>query len=362
MRLFTNKYTPGEYHDDPEHTVRLRRVANIYGDFKPILWVVGEVGILRNESGKALGFYYENQGKSSWDTFDWREDIPVEFFNHQLKDVDGGTPEELAALMSEYGMIFDSWPGAINEMALYSRTVNVRKWGTPSIEEIESQIEQLDTHVSSVFPSEGRRKTKALWKAEYRRLEEYAKKGWEGYRPRTFMVSIEEVRENIDLVFDMADLAKAASQSDTEDDIARIVDIARYDFFDTILDLDRMLNDLLHVFHPMVGFQYIVDGEEGKPTYYCDQQDIHEEDGSEPASLMNAIALQLRNFNINLGSARQCSECGEVFIVKQTKRPSKRPHSDSMFCCDKCKNRYAQRKHRESPGYKLSQSRKRRAK
>ena len=79
------------------------------------------------------------------------------------------------------------------------------------------------------------------------------------------------------------------------------------------------------------------------------------------ASLMNAIALQIRDFNIHLSDAHQCAECGEIFIVKQTDRATKRAHSDSKFCCDKCKNKNTQRRHRESAGYKQKQAKKKTA-
>lgn len=357
MRNYEPAYLDGGYpelKDEPE--VLVRRVANIYDDFKPVLWSIGEVEILRDESGNALGFYYNGKLRGKG----WRDDIPAEIFNHQIKDIDNASPEAKSAFMTEYGMIFDSWPGAIDEMAQYCKSVNIRKWGTLSIERLDALISQIDSYITAgPHTSQGRFQTRDLWKAEYERMKWYAENGWDDYEPRLFLVSCEEVQENIDIVFNLVDLAKAAAQSEIEREVAELAGIERCDFFDEILYLDQVLNGLLHVFHPKVGFQYIVDGKAGEPTYYCDLLDIHEGDGPMSASLMNAIALQIRDFNIHLSDAHQCAECGEIFIIKQTTRATSRAHSDSKFCCDKCKNKNTQRRHRESAGYKLKQAKKR---
>jgi len=336
---------------EPERKAILRRVANIYDCFKPVLWSFGDVSVLTDEEGYAVGFYCKKADRI-------RKDIPVEIFNHQLKELDLNDPDELAAFMSEYGTIFDSWRDSASEMARYNKFIDIQRYGRPDKDRIDNEKIAIGSPINLTPPSMGRLATRELWLDECERMRRFEADGWNGYEPRLFLVSYEEVVENIELIFEIVRLAKAATQSQDEDMVARLAGIDREIFFDESLYLDQMLNGLLHVFQPKIGFQYVVDGEEGEPTYHCDLFDIHDYAGSSSASFMNAVALQIRDFNINGCKARQCAECGEIFVVKQTFKQSKRSHSDSMFCCDRCKGRNAQRKHRNTEGYKLKQARK----
>ena len=347
-------------YEEPKE-VLVRRVANIYDDFKPVLWSLGKVEILRNDAGEAVGFYYMwAPYKKGFNIKSYRDELPSEIFNHQLKELDVDDPEALADFMTEFGMIFDSWAGNIDEMAQYNRFVNVECYGRPSVEGIDAMIRLEGSFITPrAWHTNCRYDTKLLWQEEYKRMLTYAENDdWSSFEPKRFLVSYGEVRENIELVYEMVKLAKAASTSEEEIPLAEALGIDRAGLFDEILYLDEMLNGLLHVYHPKIGFQYIVDGVAGEPTYHCDLYDIHDSDGAMSASIMNAIALQLRDFNIHLSDAHQCAECGEIFIVKQTTRATRRSHSDSKFCCDKCKNKNTQRRHRESAGYKQKQAKK----
>ncbi|ACV22435.1 Uncharacterised protein [Slackia heliotrinireducens] len=351
-----------EFNDyvEPEE-VLLRRVANIYNDFKPVLWKTGKVELLRDDDGNVIGFYhFWKPWAHGIDVKSYRDSLPPEIFNHQLKELDVDDPEAVAEFMTEYGMIFDSWAGNISEMAQYNRFVNVESYGRPSVESIDAMARIEGSWITPrAWYTENRYNTKMLWEAEYKRMRACAESDdWSSFEPKQFLVSYGEVKENIGLVFEMVKLAKAASQYEEEDPLAEALGIDRSGLFDEILYLDEMLNGLLHVYHPKVGFQYILDGVPGNPTYHCDLFDIHDSEGAMSASFMNAVALQIRDFNIHLSDAHQCAECGEIFIVKQTARATKRAHSDSKFCCDKCKNKNTQRRHRESAGYKQKQAKK----
>ena len=77
-------------------------------------------------------------------------------------------------------------------------------------------------------------------------------------------------------------------------------------------------------------------------------------------SLEEAIALQLWNFTLEArGGFTVCKECGQIFVRKQSKARGGASRSTSLFCCDRCKNRYAQREHRKTEGYRLKQERRR---
>lgn len=339
-------------HLDSEQKVLMKRVANVYNDFKPIPWLYGEISVLKDEDGLPLGFYCSEKNTV-------RESLPAEIFNHQMKGLSHEDADALAAFMSEFGVIFDSWPGALGEMSQYCKFVDVRRYGKPDISQIDAAINYLESGIGlGPQTSQGRLFTHDLWVSEYERMRVFASEGWDAFEPRLFLVSIEEVCENLDTISSLVKLAKSASQSEDEETISLLAGIERCNLTDEILYLDQTLNALLHVFHPKVGFQYVIDGQPGKPTYDCDYWESVDDFGPTSASLMNAIALQIRDFNLRLSDARQCAECGEIFIVKQSSKPVKRAHSDSMFCCDRCKNRHAQRKHRSTEGYKQKQARK----
>ena len=79
-----------------------------------------------------------------------------------------------------------------------------------------------------------------------------------------------------------------------------------------------------------------------------------------PNALMieTAISIQMWNFLIESRAGYSiCKECGRPYIRKSTSAKTS-ARSSSKFCCDKCKNRNAQRKYRQSEGYKLKQKKK----
>ncbi|MBQ9004073.1 MAG: hypothetical protein IJ087_19695, partial [Eggerthellaceae bacterium] len=274
----SNELPEFDYYEEPRE-VLVRRVANIYDDFKPVLWSLGKVEVLRNSDGEAIGFYYMwAPYKKGIDIKSYRDDLPSEIFNHQLKDLNADDPDALAEFMTEYGMIFDSWAGNIDEMAQYNKFINVEKFGRKSVADIDAMIELADSFVNPIgWYTDNRYDTKLLWQEEYKRMRVCAENDdWGDYEPRCFLVSYGEVKENIKLVFEMVKLAKAASTSEEEVPLAEALGIDRMGLFDEILYLDEMLNGLLHVFHPKVGFLYIVDGVVGEPTYNCDLLDIHD--------------------------------------------------------------------------------------
>ena len=73
--------------------------------------------------------------------------------------------------------------------------------------------------------------------------------------------------------------------------------------------------------------------------------------------LEEAIAVQLWRFSLEAKEGYSiCRECGRMFVRKRSKTAKAASRSTSQFCCDRCKNRNAQRRHRKSPGYLLKRS------
>ena len=108
----------------------------------------------------------------------------------------------------------------------------------------------------------------------------------------------------------------------------------------TIVDYDAILRDMLKPYHPEVFM--IHDDFEMTGDWYHTINRLHE------TSFMNAASYQLYELNRDLDKARHCRECGRLFVRRQTQnKATGGTRSRSVYCCDRCRNRATQRKHRE---------------
>lgn len=331
-------------------------------------WRVGKVSVLYDEAGKtALGFYLDGPSTE-------RSEIPVEIFSHQIAELSLDDPEKIAEFMSEYGMIFDSSPYALDEMDRYCHCVD--------------SCYAFDYNEKAITPwlkrgtelkygcSWGRSMTRLLWREEVARLNEYWKlqptfaqmaeramhpecfdepSVESAPNPKVLLVSIQEVIECVELIRDLAILAKAFHYEDPVPRLASIGTGEELRF--RIVQLDRALNNLLAAFHPRME-TCIVD-ENHQPISLLDADEV--DYTFIEYSLMNAIGVELWEFSNDASLVRLCRECGQPFIRKQSKSKTSRSNLKSDFCCDKCKNRNSQREHRKTSGYRQQQE-KRRAK
>lgn len=324
---------------------KIKRVGNIYDDFKPAPWNRGGVKILYSPDGEAVGFYaVESSSITS---------LPNEIFNHQMKELDIEEPEQIADFMSKYGMVYHGFTEAAEEMDEYCKRTCPYRWGTLVDEEVDALVKSL---AMPKYPwPDGRYETIQLWIGEYKRLSTWKCDSSE-WEQKLFLVSYEEVKACIETMTNCVSLAKAIAKTDVEQEIETMMGFAKGEFYDESLYLDTYLNSHLTNIHPKVGVLYVGEGLPQNPSY----NDSYEEyESYTKGSFMRALALQIRDFNIHLGEYRECKECGEIFVKRQSRKPNMRVHSDGEFCCDKCKNRFTQREYRKSPGYKLKQAEKR---
>lgn len=286
--------------------------------------------------GEVVGF--------CWASVDWhstRESLPPELFNHEMRKLDADDPRAVAEFMGEYGILFAPWSRYAEEMTAFNLFIDDGIVGTKprTKRQIRDKLRELgdDDGVA-----EWRLETRKLWAAELKRKME---SDFDDYEPRLFIVSYAEVRVCLLMVENYVTITSALHDFDgTEDDLARRLDIDDVgEAVSIVTYYDNMINDMLGAHHPDV-FMMTDDGIDFAAGGY-----MHVREKLGDRSLMHAVALQLYELNANLDKARHCRECGRLFLTRRTKgKTSARSQSSSVFCCDACRNRHAQRKHRES--------------
>ncbi|MDO4539253.1 MAG: hypothetical protein Q4B54_13900, partial [Coriobacteriales bacterium] len=165
------------------------------------------------------------------------------------------------------------------------------------------------------------------------------------------IVTPSDVEFAVDDLLSAAHLAKAFMQTDDPQKLADLANGGNLDVFDTFWSTCERLNKYLEGISPQFGFVEVHKGVPSDPTFVISR--------NRAGSFEQAAALQIWEFALKgcNDSYRVCSECGEIFVTKQSASTRTRKPSDKSkaFCCDKCKNRYRQREHRKTPGYKAKQ-------
>ncbi len=166
-----------------------------------------------------------------------------------------------------------------------------------------------------------------------------------------FLVSIEEVRQQVKSFLSCARIAKALMAERDSKRIAEMLSLPDEDEAVFIIrSYDEFISNHLKTVSPSMGI--ISKPSEGcAPSVYLP--------GSNDGSLCCALALQIRKFNL-MGEEHYnvCDECGEIFVERRSKGRKNKSHEDASFCCDRCKNRHTQRNYRKSPGHRLKQQKK----
>ena len=243
-------------------------------------------------------------------------DLPVEFFSHELKALNYSDPEEAARFFTEYGLF-----GYVENIGMISLARSVAK--------------------------------QRIGKSDYMSRFDHAIREFDakGYQIVQFAPLAESMRET-EILLRYAQIVKGCATSETNEALATFLGCERAGLesliHDTFLEVNKRFFSSASV---SVGYT-----NDGKNASFPGAAIA---DGS----LGQAIALQIKQFAADIESGYlQCSECGEIFVHKQssktrTRKPSR--NAKAVFCCDRCKNRFAQREHRKTPGYRNKQDMKR---
>lgn len=335
-----------EYEEDPSEYVLLNSIDVA---FKPASWGVPEVKVLYSSSGKPLVF-------AAISTFHCttkkRSELPVEFFNHQLLELDYKNPEKFAKFMSEYGFI----PSLQDKPA-----------GGPGMQRITKDLASLDPYDQEsicrfeerygYMPTAGFSANLGNWDeafAHYIELKgavaKVEAKLLSGQKDKNVLtevrirglVSIERAQYNFEDWLYCTKYIKAMACVKTRKELACMLGESELGVMGRAAGAVNIIQRHLNRIHPCLD---ILDSSNDQLfTTHCMQS---------PGGFQQALALQLWQFTLEAKTGYTlCKECGQPFVHKQTKTKRSQSRSSSVFCCEKCKNRFAQREYRKSPGYR----------
>lgn len=264
-------------------------------------------------------------------------ELPSEFFNHELKRLDFSNPDTAAAFFSTYGLL-----GFNNaSMELLQASSNPDSFDIDSTEfdfGNLSSIAQGSNWLIDQYPLHSLNTAYRGWlKKLASSLKPITDSGWQVVE----FAAYNEAELEAEGLLQYAEIAKACAVSDDADSLAKRLGCS-------VSDLESLIeSNLLGInesFFSGVSVRagYTRNGE--NPIF----PGVKRANGT----LGQAVALQIKQFAIDIDEDGYfvCSDCGTVFHRKRSdskgSRKPKRSAKD-VFCCDACKNRHNQMKHRE---------------
>jgi len=321
--------------------------------FEPPSWRVPTVKVLRSATGEPLAFY-ALAGKD----FPTKEgSIPEEFFSHEMRSIDYKDADKFAEFMSLYGLFrWGNEPKPYATWRLIGLEVsNLDPSDSDSVDRFEELygFEPCETMMMN-SGDRSRQEFYSIFKPALLKLLEEIDSSNRGKDPLagtvvSSLVSIWQAQHAFENWLYASDYIKALLVSHSITEIAKRVGVEEDCVLRNAEGAMNIINREIECVSPRVEVFNKSTGE-----------NLNLADRPRHGSVQTAIALQLWKMSV-LGKEGVCicKECGDVFVTKQSKTRKGAPRSNSLFCCDKCKNRYTQRQHRKSAGYRLKQDKKR---
>ena len=320
--------------------------------FETCTWRVPEVRVLTSPQGRPLAFVaitkLHNIAKE-------RIGLPVEFFNHQLLDLDYKDPEKFAAFMSKYGFIGPTFYGFRKDEELAKALLNLDPYDRESVSRFEKKFGYMPNAYLSCLANDWH--DIGLHYAELKSaFSEVKSKLEETQGNNTILnelkirglVSIERAQYMFEDWLYCVNHIQAMVRYKTPQELAEALGENEYGVIGNCIGAQKILQRNLEGIRPRLDILNVTENE------YVTGRTDHPQ-----GSFEQALALQIWNFILESKNGfTVCKECGKAFVHKQTKSRKAQSRSTSVFCCDKCKNRYSQREHRKTEGYRLKQSRK----
>ena len=311
--------------------------------------ILPDVQIVRDEGGEPLAYLCTRQfGKKEREA-----SLPIEFFNHELMEVDASSETEVANFMAKYGC-FVGWHHAGRAVPFWI-DFQIEDLDVTSIESIEAYENDHNYFSSTTFNIFNKDPNKIPYytslKPQLLKIQKSIEKHNEKHsHDRIFFLSLISYEQLKKIITDWqltSKIVNATVMFNKVEDLAKYLDQPEQQIIGGCESYLKAICNHLKQFRPDLSFIEIFDETDvGKFTT--------------PNALMieTAISIQMWNFLIESRAGYStCKECGKPYIRKSTKAKSS-ARSSSKFCCDKCKNRNAQRKYRQSEGYKLKQRKK----
>lgn len=320
--------------------------------FEPMAWCTPEVHALRNRDGAPLAFIATC---TMLGALPMRSELPTEFFSHQLLDLDRSDPDKMAAFMSEYGLVgAQAW--TFHDGRAFERDLAALDAADAfAIDAFEERYSYAPKSYPTKFSLD-----KEGAQIHYEELacslsnlmaELEAARADDSVASTPMIagiVSFERARYLLESWVFCAGHIKALVQFHTPRELADALGEGETEVIAACRDAVEFLQTYLQDAHPRLDLMDTTDGQ--RLTYGSD---------AGAGGFEQALALQLWNFALEAKEGYTvCRECGQVFVHRQTKARKGSPRNTSVFCCDRCKNRHAQREHRKTEGYRLKQERK----
>ena len=322
---------------------------NINNLFQCKPWEVPLTKLIYNEEKEPIAFVFFSRNSKARRIIN---ELPTEFFNHQLLEYDYEDPTQLEKFMNKYG-IFNFSPILHRDYKKFIRMLSELNPGNDR--EVSNFLKEFQGFNDPWF---------------YNSL-----KSSESYRKdnidiaRQLLMIIEQLNiseENLPLLsrtrivgFQNIKFAKE-SYKDWVYTAKRIKALLLYKNIEDLAEYTG--DDPYAVIRACKGAVNIIQRELSGVSPMLDLFDITENqklthNDADFTSISQALALQLWNFTIEAkNSLYICKECGTPFVHKQTKSKTKQSRNTSLFCCDRCKNRNAQRAYRKTAGYRMKQN------
>ncbi len=326
---------------------RLVPVNGLDTAFSRLIWDVYEVRVIRDEWGDPLGFCAIGK---RWDNRR-RRMLPDEFFNHELVDVDIHDVDALAEFMEEYGFLgyhFLSTP------ITYQRFIELDSYLDKDVDYFEAITHFawcIDDRYDDYFENPAPGFYRLLWN-ELKRIDDVLREQQPGvpYSKKALIygvASIERVVETIKKWQRCSNMIKLLIKYNNIIDIARVLNLEVGQACDCLDGTVRSVNEHIGFLSPTI--EIYDESRDRILMGAMPDQDV--------VGLEEAIAVQLWRFSLEAKEGYSiCRECGRMFVRKRSKTAKVASRSTSQFCCDRCKNRDAQRRYRKSPGYLLKRS------
>lgn len=313
--------------------------------FNACSWFVPEVRVLKDSQGMPLAFVAISRVNNRLKE---RRNLPIEFFNHQLVDLDYRNPDKFAEFMSEYGFMGRAFYRAHENKRISEGFVTLDPFDRSSIEAFES----LTGYMPGTYPSMHSLDWHDIHthyyelKASFAEVEERLKlhQTDEATLKKMEIRGILSVNRAQYLFEDWLYCVKhiqAMVQYRTPGELAKALNEDEHGVVRACMGARNILQRHLKDVHPTLDILNVTEG-----------QYLSHSSSERSGSFELALAIQIWNFVLESKSGYTvCKECGKAFVHKQTKSRKSHSRSTSQFCCDRCKNRAAQRRYRKTPGY-----------
>lgn len=326
-------------------------VNNLEAMFGSAPWKVPEVRVLYDLQGKPLALIAISRLGA---TSGMRKTLPIEFFNHQLLGVDYKNPEKLAAFMDTYGF-FGARPFEFGDDKIFAQALEALDTSVyGAVQRFEEQYGYTlkPAPFNSGFDFEPYKQHYAALKSVFPMVKKkldavQGDANLLGKRRIVGLISIERAQYRFEDWLYCVKHIQAMILYKSPKEIAQALGEDEVGIMRACQGACNIIQRQLNEIHPSLGIVNL------------DNAEFYRQDSSYyKGSFERALALQIWNFVLEADDGfTVCKECGRPFVHKQSRVRKSQSRSSSVFCCDRCKNRYAQRKYRQSEGYKLKQGR-----